>query len=63
MEVSAVIQGSFMDVTAEMEVETTVRPTPQEKVPAVKQRLLRMRKIVCAEKEPGPPKEAAPQYG
>ena len=56
-----------MDVTAEMEVETTVRPlmtpTPPEKAPVVKRRLLRMRKIVCVEKEPGPPKEATPQYG
>ena len=60
-------EESFMDVTAEMEVETTVRPlmtpTPPEKAPVVKRRLLRMRKIVCVEKEPGPPKEATPQYG
>ena len=67
IEVSAVTEGSVMDVSDEMEVETTGHPlmtsTPQKKRACRAISLPRMRKIICAEKEPGPPQEATPQTG
>ena len=65
MEMSAVTEGSIMGVSAEVEVETTGHPlmtsTPQKNSACRATSLPRMRKIVCAEKEPGPPQEATPQ--
>ena len=60
LEMSAVTEGSVMDVSAEIEVETTDHPlmtsTPHKKcLPS--DILPRMRKIICAEKEPGLPKK------
>ena len=62
---SAVTEGSVMDVSAEMEVEITGHPlmtsTPQKKSAFWATSLPRMLKITCAEKEPGLPQEATPQ--
>ena len=68
MEMSAVTEWSVMGVSAEMEMEITGHPlmtsTPQKLVSAGRATSLpRMRKIICAEKEPGPPQEATPQTG
>ena len=64
MEMSAVTDGCVMGVSAEMEVETTGHPlmnsTPQKISACRAMSLPRMRKIICAEKEPGPPQEATP---
>ena len=65
MEMSAVTDGSVMGVYAEMETETTGHPlmtsTPQKISACRATSLPRMRKIICAEKEPAPPQEATPQ--
>ena len=68
MEMSAVTEGTVMGVFAEMEMKTTGHPlmtsTDSAKISACRATSLpRMRKIICAEKEPGPPKEATPQTG
>ena len=59
-----VTEGSVMDVSAEMEVETTGHPlmtsTPQKKRACRVTSLPRMWKIIGAEKEPGLPQEATP---
>ena len=66
MEMSAVTEGSVMDVSAKMEVETTRHPlmtSATKKSACQATSLPRMRKIICIEKEPGPPQEATPQIG
>ena len=67
MEMSAVTEWSVMGVSAEVEVETTGHPlmtSYSAKISACRAiSLPRMRKIMCAEKEPGPPQEATPQNG
>ena len=66
-EMSAVTDGIVMGVSAEMETETTGHPlmtSTAQKIGACRATALpRMRKIICAEKEPGPPQEATPQIG
>jgi len=60
-------EGRVMDVSAKVEVETTGHPlmnsTPQKISACRAMSLPRMRKIICAEKESGPPPEATPQTG
>ena len=67
MEMSAVTEASVMGVSTEMEVETTGHPlmtsTPQKISACRATSLPRMRKIICAEKEPRPPQEATSQTG
>ena len=71
MEMSAVIEGSVMDVSGEMDLKITLlTSTPKKekrkkrkkkrkrKKKGKEKRMPSMRKIRCAEKEPGPPQEA-----